>query len=268
MSLYKLKCFKQKLSDGILLRAEQHDIDYERSFECWLGNSPNVLFDEGEDTVIWVGRQETVQVGDVKKFPDLIGTDSQGDVIIVELKKGRTPREMVAQGLEYASWASSLKYEDLNTMFKKYCLKEKQEEQELSDYFNSVFNPDSENDVLIEFNRAQKLFLVAEEVSPTILQVCNYLKGNKLKVFCMEYTVQKTASGDIFVSTERKVWLEPTSITKIETDRVRWGESEKVKDVIYEAVKSITNMDLSKVFSPSEVYRYLVSTYPNINCGR
>jgi hypothetical protein len=33
----------------------------------------------------------------------LIGIDSAGDLLIVELKKGKTPREVVAQILEYAA---------------------------------------------------------------------------------------------------------------------------------------------------------------------
>ncbi|MCK5217549.1 MAG: hypothetical protein KAJ93_07155, partial [Methanosarcinales archaeon] len=96
-------------------------IYYEKSFENWLENSPNVLFDDEINTILWIGRQETANVGDSKKFPDLIGVDSFGNLIIVELKKDKAPRDVVAQILEYASWASSLNYDDLNDIFSKYC---------------------------------------------------------------------------------------------------------------------------------------------------
>ncbi len=266
MSLYRLKYSVQDLSDGVLLRAEEQNIEYEKLFECWLENSPDVLFDEGGDTVLWIGRQETAAVGDTRKIPDLIGIDSTGDLVIVELKKGRTPREIVAQALEYSSWAASLNYEDLNDIFKSYHSKKNQDVKELKDHYNIVFNPDSENDISPKFNTGQKIFFVAEEVSPTIAQVCDYLRRFGVRVYCLEYIVQKTKAGDIFVSTERKVWPDTGSKDVAKSpESTRWGEPERVKDVIHNAVKEITGMDIKRVFSPSEVYRLLVSKYPTIN---
>jgi len=45
---------------------------------------------------------------DIGGFIDLLCLDRNGDVVIVELKRDKTPREVTAQALDYASWAKDL----------------------------------------------------------------------------------------------------------------------------------------------------------------
>lgn len=99
MGLYKLKNASANIEDGIVEKIKTDSIDYERYFESWLENSPSLLLDdeEGGNTVLWIGRQVTASVGDTGKYPDLLGIDALGDLVIVELKKGKTPQETVAQ---------------------------------------------------------------------------------------------------------------------------------------------------------------------------
>lgn len=105
MGLYQLKNIKNNIEEGVVEKVKPNSIDYERYFESWLENSPSLLLDDEQEgnTILWIGRQVTANVGDTEKFPDLIGIDSSGDLVIVELKKGKTPREVIAQILEYAA---------------------------------------------------------------------------------------------------------------------------------------------------------------------
>ncbi len=75
MGLYMLKNTGKDIEDGIAEKVKSDSIDYECYFESWLQNSPSLLFDDEDDgnTVLWIGRQVTASVGDVGKFPDLIG---------------------------------------------------------------------------------------------------------------------------------------------------------------------------------------------------
>ena len=52
-----------------------------------------------------IGRQVRTQFGG---RIDLLAIDPEGDLLIIELKKDRTPREIVAQVLDYASWVNHL----------------------------------------------------------------------------------------------------------------------------------------------------------------
>lgn len=65
-------------------------IDTENKLETILYRDITVL----DDGLMVIGRQIPTAYG---KFIDLLAIDAQGDLTIIELKKNRTPREVVAQ---------------------------------------------------------------------------------------------------------------------------------------------------------------------------
>ncbi len=64
-----------------------------------------------------IGRQVLTDYG---KLIDLLALDSEGRVVVIELKKGRTPREVVAQLLDYGSWARDLEEDVLEEIFSTF----------------------------------------------------------------------------------------------------------------------------------------------------
>ncbi len=64
-----------------------------------------------------VGRQVMTKYG---KRVDLLAMDVEGSVYVIELKKDRTPREVVAQVLDYGFWVRSLSGDDLAATFSQY----------------------------------------------------------------------------------------------------------------------------------------------------
>jgi len=269
MGLYTLKFNGDDLSTGILEKAKTDSIDFEKDLENWLENSPNVLLDEDEGSIIWIGRQVSANIGDSGCYPDLIGIDTAGDLVMVELKKGKTPREVVAQILEYAVWGSSLDNDDLNKIAQSYYRKNDCEfNKSIFDLYKEAFFPDAEEEPEIELNRHQKLFIVAEEISPVIQEVALYLRDkHTVDISCLEYEVLKSKQGEYFISTEKIVGF--TEIGKkhktAKQSMARWSENVKVKDVISDAVIKITVGDKNAIFSAAEVYNELIQQYPDIN---
>ena len=64
--------------------------------------------------LLLVGRQVATSYGGVI---DLLAIDAEGDLVVVELKRDRTPREVVAQVLDYGSWVEGLTYERVADLF-------------------------------------------------------------------------------------------------------------------------------------------------------
>jgi len=52
-----------------------------------------------------IGRQVYTDFG---KYIDLLAIDATGSIIIIELKKHKTPRDVVAQAIDYAAWVEHL----------------------------------------------------------------------------------------------------------------------------------------------------------------
>src|SRR5258706_16450092 len=72
----------------------------EAELEQWLAAGASIL---GEDLLV-IAKQLTVKnVGRL----DLLCIDATGALVIVELKRDQSPRETVAQALDYASWLDS-----------------------------------------------------------------------------------------------------------------------------------------------------------------
>src|SRR6266446_4248486 len=84
-------------------------LDQEQRLERWLDKDPTIL---GLELVL-IGRQVQTEFGG---RIDLLALDRQGSCVILELKRGRSPREVVAQLLDYASWVSDLDYEALDNV--------------------------------------------------------------------------------------------------------------------------------------------------------
>ena len=99
-----------------------------------------------------IGRQVSTSYG---KFIDMVAMDAQGNLSIIELKRNRTPREVVAQLLDYASWVQSLSHEDVATIYSEKNLGRKLEEG-----FDDAFGISLPEQI----NQNHNLIVVASEV--------------------------------------------------------------------------------------------------------
>ena len=112
----------------------EHD---ESTLENWLEENPNGLLEDSK--VLIIGRQVHTSLGG---FIDLLGVDQNGDLVIVELKRDKTPRETVAQALEYASFIEGLDFEGLEGICRSYL---KDETLNLTEFHQDYFNLEIDN---------------------------------------------------------------------------------------------------------------------------
>jgi hypothetical protein len=103
-----------KIKDGSeLVHVPSRTLDLEERLEEWVARDPSILDPE----LLIVGRQVETEHGG---YIDLLCLNRAADVVIVELKKGQTPREVTAQALDYASWVGDLSSADLIEIANRY----------------------------------------------------------------------------------------------------------------------------------------------------
>ena len=136
MAIFRLNVEDDNLHNAELVIAKETDIELENHLESWLENSPWALV-EGEP-ILWIGRQTSANVEESTIFPDLLGVDFEGNLVIVELKRSKAPREVVAQLLEYAAWAKELSDEQIHRIAEAYFQTAKKETT-LQDAFIEMF---------------------------------------------------------------------------------------------------------------------------------
>ena len=73
-----------------------------------------------DPNLLLIGRQVPTAHG---KFIDLLAIDANGKLVVLELKRDRTPREVVAQLLDYGSWVRSLEDDDIAAIFECFLQK-------------------------------------------------------------------------------------------------------------------------------------------------
>jgi hypothetical protein len=128
----------------------------EKDLESWIENSPEIL---GEDLLV-VARQLVTPVGRL----DLLCIDSDCMPVIVELKRDSTPREAIAQSLDYASWLDTLSEDEFRGLTKPYLTKPL--EEAFSEHFDKLLKIDCQK---------HRIILVAPKLDAAAERIINYL---------------------------------------------------------------------------------------------
>lgn len=251
---------------GRLIQAEAADIDVEEHLESWLEESPFVLLEE--EPILWIARQASAATAETVLFPDLVGLDSTGNLVLVEVKRGRTPRDAIAQALEYAAWASGLTYQDLERLASAYWDRAKQPPSTLEDAFYEMFFAEDRTAPLPQFNQRQTLFIVAEDIHPRVAQVARYLREQGgLDIRCVAFDVLRAASGEIVVSVETVVGETAVGASTTSRRSETWSGDTTASEVIYETAQRLLDQPGKDTFAPAEVYHEILKTYPGFNRG-
>jgi hypothetical protein len=147
------------------------------------------------------------------KYVDLLCIDRDGNLVVVELKRKSMEREIIAQVLDYGSWANTLKQEDIIRIFDAYRKKYFPSQTSLSvdkafcTYFSVKEMPE-------ELNESHELVIVGAEFSAPTERIVNYLAAtHKVKINAVFFRVFKDGDREYIA----RVWLrDPTSIDTVE----------------------------------------------------
>lgn len=143
-------------------------IDYEARLETILQADISVVSEPRRWMVI--GRQvPTAHGGRI----DLLAIDKSGVLIVLELKRDRTDREVVSQVLDYASWVQELDYAAIASIFNKHG-SETTNAVPLQVAFQNYFSVPIPEEV----NTSQELVIVASGLHPESERVVRYLQHN------------------------------------------------------------------------------------------
>lgn len=130
--------------------------------EKWIKTNPIIL---GQDILI-IGEQVRTKSGPL----DFLGIDKSGNLIVIELKRDKLPREVLSQAIDYVSDVASWDLDKIDEI----CLKNT--EQGIEDYLNEHFG-DIDLDNLI-INGTQRILLVGFAVDEALERMIEWLSNN------------------------------------------------------------------------------------------
>jgi len=258
MALFKLKGISSDPHVAELELAKPSKMALEKHLENWLEKNPWAV---AEEPLLIIGRQTSASIDAGTVFPDLLALDSDGNLVIIELKKSQAPREVVAQILEYATWANELSEDDIVAIAANYMgFASDQAGLLLSSRFLETF----EVEAVPKLKSRMRLFIAAETIPPSVSRVCRFLRiQHSIDISCIAFSVFETGSNETLVTTETLVGYEETSSLK--TSSSKWSRDKPVRQVVWEAVQEFVGGDPCRVFAPRDIAEVILKRYPNFN---
>lgn len=173
------------IADDTLNPIDSSSLDLESRLEEWLRKDVGLV----NDDLLVIGQQVlTAHTGSI----DLLAMDADGNLVILELKKNKTPRDVVAQTLDYASWVKTLTHEDVDRIAAKFL----GGDDALEQAFMKKFGTDLPEVV----NEKHRMYIVASALDPSTERILEYLSETYgVDINFASFNYFKTAEGVEFV---------------------------------------------------------------------
>jgi hypothetical protein len=139
----------------------------EQLLEDMIVAAPRMLSEEW----MLIGRQEDTGFGG---RIDLLAMAPDGALVLIELKRDRTPREVVAQALDYACWVEQLQAEDIAAIYQRFA-----PGRSLAEDFGARFGQDLDEDSL---NQSHQIILVAASIDESTERIVAYLSEREIPI--------------------------------------------------------------------------------------
>ena len=139
----------------------------EQLLEAMIVAAPRMLSDEW----MLIGRQEDTGFGG---RVDLLAIAPDGSLVLIELKRDRTPREVVAQALDYAGWVEKLRTEDIAAVYGRFA-----PGRSLAQDYRQRFGHDLDEETL---NQSHQIIIVAASLDDSTERIVGYLSEREIPI--------------------------------------------------------------------------------------
>jgi len=179
----------------------------EQLLEDMIVANPKIVSDEW----MLIGRQEDTGFGG---RIDLLAIAPDGSLVLIELKRNRTPREVVAQTLDYASWVAKLRPEEIAGIYARF-----KPGRSLKADFRASFGQDLDEDSL---NQSHQLIVVASALDDSTERIIGYLSERDIAINVLCFQVFTHGSEQLLSRT----WLIDPALTQINAAAAPAGANE------------------------------------------
>ena len=179
-------------------KLQECSLSSEKLLEDMIVAAPEILSDQ------WmiIGRQEDTGFGG---RIDLLAIAPDASLILIELKRNKTPREVVAQAIDYATWLEKLDAEEIARIYFRYS-----QGGDLAKDFKTRFDSDLDETNL---NQSHQIVIVASSLDSSSERIVGYLNQRDIPINVYVLCFQLFESGnDQLLS---RAWLLDPTETQI-----------------------------------------------------
>ena len=160
----------------------------EQALEEMIVAAPKIL----SDSWMLIGQQErTAHGGRI----DLLAIAPDGGLVLIEIKRDRTPRDVVAQALDYASWVETLQADDIVAIYGRFA-----PGRSLAEDFLARFGAALDEDQL---NSSHQIVIVAASLDADSERIVAYLGARDIAINVLCFQVFGHGAQQLL----SRVWL-------------------------------------------------------------
>lgn len=146
----------------------------EKQLEDMIVAAPQILSNEW----MLIGRQEQTGMGG---RVDLLGIAPDASLVLIELKRNKTPREIVAQAIDYAAWVEKLNAEKISQIYGRFS-----GGGSLDEAFQQRFGQPLDEEAL---NESHQIVIVAAELDDASERIIGYLNDRDIAINVLFFQV-------------------------------------------------------------------------------
>lgn len=192
--------------------------------EQWIKTNPKIL----GDNILIIGEQVQTKSGPL----DYLGIDNNGNTVIIELKRDRLPRDVIAQAMDYASDVATWEIDRLSEVCSRHT------GQSLEDLIAETFEEVELEELTI--NVIQRILLVGFGIEESLNRMIDWLSSKfdiSINAIILQYV--KTSSGNELLS---RTVIIPEEVEKAKATKKKFSipmsdtpgeyEIEKLKELL------------------------------------
>jgi len=152
--------------------------------EEWIEKTPSIL---GQELLV-IAKELPLPSG-IRL--DLLAVDKRANLVIIELKRDESGRDVEWQAIKYASYCSNFSSDEIFTYYAQYLQSDTDDAQLRIEEFI--------DEELGNLNQSQQIFLVAKEFHPDVVSAVLWLRDYGVEIACVRLRPYVDDDGDLFV---------------------------------------------------------------------
>lgn len=175
----------------------KHSILERQHIEKWVESTPEIL---GEELLIITNEYD--RFDKTNERIDLLALDRDGNIVVIELKRDDSGKNVDLQAIKYAAYCSTITLNEAVEIYKHYfekngnLISSEEARQKLLDF---ITNPDFE-----EINDKPRIILVSKEFRPEVTATVLWLREYGIDVKCVKFSP--------YIISEEKIVIEINTI--------------------------------------------------------
>jgi len=160
---------------------KSHNIFERQDIEKWVENYPEILDEE-----LLIITTEYDKFDKTNERLDLLALDKEGNLVVIELKRDNSGKNVELQAIKYAAYCSTLTLKDIVKLYRNYLVKNHKSISE--DEAKAKIVDFIENDEFEELSDRPRIIIVSKEYRPEVTASVLWLRKFGIDITCIKLT--------------------------------------------------------------------------------